>query len=811
MMGQAQREVQARTCLLARRQQLACLHAPLPRQPAHATAAAEQLSHLTSCSCGSPQWQQRLSRTTADCRWPIVSSSSARVVRDSCRSTFRLFHCLTGTAHTFSTRDPDLSVHVSLCVNMPPFTPPAPLLLEAYIFLCFLLLFCVLLTACSKIDIRHNTMRSVSHAPRLCKRAVETACSKKHIRPSSVFSTPSVPHSLLRALWSGACLHHATDLHPHPIQPPHRRLRSFSTVPSAAPSSLLTPAVQQLQGRIANLLYNVQHSQLPTPLPAATTSLLGSARHTLTQPFLLVIVGEYNSSKSSLINALVGQPLLAVGPLPTTEHIYIIQHSQQASNGTGSTADDDSFADNSSSTPIRTITASSPLLQSVSIVDTPGTNALSREHEQLTTSFLPRADLLLLVTSADRPFSESERAFLQHTQQWRKKCVLVLGKIDLLATDDERWQVVDYVARGAAEVLGEQPTVLVASTKQGAQGVRAVEEFITRSLTATDRLHLKLSSPLLVAQRVLSDRDEEVRLLEALVARKAAVLQQVERLSANYAVAMEDELSRQWTRVHNVFARLQQRSIEWVGEKGKLSRVAEWLRDDMAVKYEREVQQWTDVQSEVQAALLALLDGLGERSERYVQDVRRIVVEGEEDMAAERQHRLLQSMQGAVGDILSAEMDGSTRSPLSSAAISASLSSSLFTSAALHTGALSLAVSSLLSLSFLDFTGLLSSLLVVGGLGWLPWRRSRLVEEVKGKVVEMEARVHGVVRREVAVERERVERQVARWMDDMRRGVERERGALTASTAEVGVERMECQKLLREVNDWKTAAAGSTS
>jgi len=518
-------------------------------------------------------------------------------------------------------------------------------------------------------------------------------------------------------------------------------------------------------------------------------------------------VGEYNSSKSSLINALIGRPLLAVGPLPTTEHIYVIQHEQYSGSSVDGTVDDDTSVNSTSSTPIRTITASSPLLRSVSIVDTPGTNALSREHEQLTTAFLPRADLLLLVTSADRPFSESERTFLQQTQQYRKRVVLVLGKSDLLGSDDERRQVVEYVAQGAAEVLGEAPTVLVASTKQGADGVRAVVEYITRSLTATDRLHLKLSSPLLVARRVLAERVDELRLLDALLTRKAAVLEQVERLSADYAAGMEMELGRQWTRVHNVFQRLQQRSIEWVEAKGQLSRVAEWLRDDMAVKYEREVQQWTDVQAEVQAALLALLDGLSERSERYVAEVRRIVVEGEEDMVAERQHRLLQSMQGAVGDIMSTEMTDSTRSPLSSAAISASLSTSLFTTAALHTGALSLAVSSLLSLSFLDFTGVLSSLLVVGGLGWLPWRRSRLVAEVEGKVVEMESRVEGVVRREVGAERERIERRVARWMEEVRRGVERERGVLTAAKTEVAGLRTECDELLREVDGWKQATA----
>ena len=47
-----------------------------------------------------------------------------------------------------------------------------------------------------------------------------------------------------------------------------------------------------------------------------------------------------------------------------------------------------------------------------SVVDTPGTNAIIREHEALTSEFVPRSDLVLFVTSADRPFTETEREFM---------------------------------------------------------------------------------------------------------------------------------------------------------------------------------------------------------------------------------------------------------------------------------------------------------------------------------------------------------------------------------------------------------------
>lgn len=45
-------------------------------------------------------------------------------------------------------------------------------------------------------------------------------------------------------------------------------------------------------------------------------------------------------------------------------------------------------------------------LKEISLVDTPGTNAIFRFHQQLTEHFVPRSDLVLWVTSADRAFSE---------------------------------------------------------------------------------------------------------------------------------------------------------------------------------------------------------------------------------------------------------------------------------------------------------------------------------------------------------------------------------------------------------------------
>ena len=55
-------------------------------------------------------------------------------------------------------------------------------------------------------------------------------------------------------------------------------------------------------------------------------SLLTDAIKQLDELFLLVVVGEFNSGKSSIINALLGKRYLAEGILPTTNEISVLKY-----------------------------------------------------------------------------------------------------------------------------------------------------------------------------------------------------------------------------------------------------------------------------------------------------------------------------------------------------------------------------------------------------------------------------------------------------------------------------------------------------
>ena len=167
---------------------------------------------------------------------------------------------------------------------------------------------------------------------------------------------------------------------------------------------------------------------------------LRQALEQLDELFMLVIVGEFNSGKSALINALLGERYLTEGVTPTTAQIHILRHGER-----GEPLVEDG---------ILVLHYPADFLKDLSIVDTPGTNAVLREHEEISREFVPRSDLILFVTSADRPFSESERGFMELIHEWGKKVIIIINKFDLLENDAERQKVRDFVVENATRLLG---------------------------------------------------------------------------------------------------------------------------------------------------------------------------------------------------------------------------------------------------------------------------------------------------------------------------------------------------------------------
>src|SRR5271167_689134 len=134
--------------------------------------------------------------------------------------------------------------------------------------------------------------------------------------------------------------------------------------------------------------------------PQATLRNLQSLATNLCQPFLFVVVGEVKAGKSSMLNALFGQDFCKVDVLPATDRIYEFKY--------GETAYDVKISDH-----VTALYRPIAFLKDFNIVDTPGTNTIVANHQEITENIVPMADLIVFVFAVTNPWSASAWDFLR--------------------------------------------------------------------------------------------------------------------------------------------------------------------------------------------------------------------------------------------------------------------------------------------------------------------------------------------------------------------------------------------------------------
>lgn len=325
--------------------------------------------------------------------------------------------------------------------------------------------------------------------------------------------------------------------------------------------------------------------------PAEDKSALERSIAQLDRLFLLVVIGEFNAGKSAFINALIGARVLEEGVTPTTTKLQVLQYGE-----TNDRRADGSGAD--------IITAPVALLDDINIVDTPGTNAIFREHERLTSEFVPQADLVLFVTSADRPFTETERSFLQVIKDWGKKIVVVINKIDVLERPEEREQVRAFVAEHAHGLLGTSPEVFPVSARralrlklgepvgEGVAGDRFedLERYISTTLDEKERLRLKLLNPLGIGIRVAHTTRETVGSRLALLKQDLQTVDDVERQLGVYRTDLSREFEFRLSEIDNVLHQFENRGVAFFDDTLRVGRIPDLLnKARMQREFERQV------------------------------------------------------------------------------------------------------------------------------------------------------------------------------------------------------------------------------
>lgn len=197
--------------------------------------------------------------------------------------------------------------------------------------------------------------------------------------------------------------------------------------------------------------------------------------------FNLVVVGEFKRGKSTIINALLGADLLPTGVVPLTSVVTVIQYGVQPTvtvdfeDRASQAARLDALADyvTEAGNPqnvkgVREVTVVVPaewLQGGIRLVDTPGIGSVHRHNTEVTYRYLPRADAVIFVASADQPLSRAELDFLAMARSHAGKVFCLLNKMDYL-TPAEQAESLAFVVGAVTAALGTPVPVFGVSARQ---------------------------------------------------------------------------------------------------------------------------------------------------------------------------------------------------------------------------------------------------------------------------------------------------------------------------------------------------------
>ncbi|MFN8440432.1 MAG: dynamin family protein [Caldilineaceae bacterium] len=530
-------------------------------------------------------------------------------------------------------------------------------------------------------------------------------------------------------------------------------------------------------------------------------TLLKTSLNQLDEFFLLVVVGEFNAGKTAFLNALLGGKFLTEGVTPTTNEIHLIRYA-------------DTMREERGEIDYRILYMPVEWLREISLVDTPGTNAIIQRHQEITEHFVPRSDLVLFVTSADRPFSESERGFLERIRKWGKKVVIIINKIDLYDDEKDRREVINFVRENATQLLGSEPEIFAVSAKLAQQAKAAaktsggtpngatwdasnfdpLERYIIDTLDITQRTRLKLENPLGVATRLIDKYKAIIQNREDLLKGDFQTLDAIESHISSYESDMRRDFKFQSSRVDNVLYEMAERGDKFFDETMRIARVFDLMNTEkLRGDFEREVVG--DTSRRVEQHVQALIDWIIDKDHRQWRDIM--------DFLNRRASQHTDKMVGQVGS----NFEFNRQSLLTSVGYNAQqvvdsydhtaeslkladeVRRALMATAAVEVGALGLGalLVTLLHGALLDFTGILGAG-AVAALGFyvLPYRRQQLKNDLRERINELRGQLDSAISKE--------------FEQELASSIQRLRDGIMPYTRFVRIEREKMEKLASQLN-----------
>ncbi|MCB9125489.1 MAG: dynamin family protein [Caldilinea sp.] len=572
---------------------------------------------------------------------------------------------------------------------------------------------------------------------------------------------------------------------------------------------ILTAEQDRLIRRERSLLEDLRVLLVRLGAPDDDLALLKRSLHQLDELFLLVVVGEFNAGKTAFLNAMLGERLLTEGVLPTTSQIQLLRYGErQAEDVTG----DD----------ILVVHLPVEWLREVNLVDTPGTNAIIQRHQEITEHFIPRSDLVLFVTSADRPFSESERLLLSRIREWGKKIVMVVNKIDLIDQPDDREQILAFVRDNGRQLLGVAPEVFPVSARQALQAktkahqqgsplgadplwqqslFEPLERYILHALDATERLRLKLENPIGVVDNLGQHYSGVIANRRTVLKGDFDAIDAIEAQLEAYEADMRRDFKYHLSHVDNVLYAMAERGDRFFDETMRIGRVFDLVNGEkVRAEFEREVI--ADTSRDVERQVSDLIDWMVDKDYRQWRDVmeylnRRSAQHAEQivgQIGSEFEFNR-QNLIASVGREAQRVVD--TYDPeTESLKLAQQVQNALVQTAAVEVGAIGLGaiLVAVLHTTLLDVTGLLSAgALAALGFYVLPYRKNRLKQQLREGINSLRDQLNESITRQ--------------FEHELSESMQRMREAVAPYTRFVRVEREKLERVSGEMDAVRTELA----
>lgn len=577
---------------------------------------------------------------------------------------------------------------------------------------------------------------------------------------------------------------------------------------------VLTRQQGELVALERKLVLRVRDALSKSDGPRADLDRLASLVNEMDELFLLVVVGEYNSGKSTFINALLGDEVFAMGDLPTTRAISILRY--------GQAGPPETIAPN-----IQLYHYPLEVLRDLDIVDTPGTNSIERMEEEITREFVPRADLILFVTSLLQPLTASELDFLTHIRQWGKKVVFIVNGVDRRNSDEQIDRVREYLSGEVSTRLGTAaPTLYFISALQALKGrmagagapipdprneYPALEKYVLETLRETERVRLKLLTPLGVLRLLLKNNLGTLDTRLIVVHEDARVLRSIRDQLESYSTEMRHDSERYLIEVRNVLYELERRGRSWFERTIRIGN-ANFLRNKDAVENRFKSEVVMDSQQQIEGVVHRMVDWTVQRNLRLWSSVfaeldahterlrasGALAPHGDTEFQYNREELFARLREPVEKRLNEFDTEDEARGIVDSvkAAVAQTFGVNVL---ALGLGALFITV---FTTAALDVTGVLTAT-IFAIAGWLiiPARRRQLITNFETKIAKLNEDLAALLSAKFEEQLSRYEQQLLEVIAPYERFLETERARLETGIGELRGAENEVNALERRVNE----------